>query len=94
MAKFRLSADLLKALIPVAIPIAEDLAARTTTKLDDKAVAAVKLALSNPFILAYLLAMLDDTQVPPAVIPVEDQPAVSALDAQADQVRALFALVA
>jgi hypothetical protein len=98
MAKFKLSAEQLQVLLLVVIPIAEELAAKTTTKLDDKLVAALKAASTNPILLALVMSLLSGGE--PSVKP--EDPSLSAMESgmaevlcdNADQVAGLFSLVA
>jgi hypothetical protein len=92
MAKF-LTPDLLKLVLPIVIPFAKELAAKTETKLDDRLVAALETAISNPVIFALLLSLLTDTPAPPVVL-AEDGEAAVVLTENADTVKALFAVVA
>jgi hypothetical protein len=90
MAKFRVSPELVKFLFPVVIPIAKDLAAKTTTTVDDKIVAAIEKASTNPVLMALLLSLLTDET--PAPVPAEVQAEASVLTENADVVKALFAV--
>jgi hypothetical protein len=92
MAKF-LTPDLLKLVLPIVIPFAKELAAKTETKLDDRIIGALETAISNPVIFALLLSLLTDTPAPPVVL-AEDGEAAVALTENADTVKALFAVVA
>jgi predicted permease len=91
MAKF-LTPDLLKLVLPIVIPFAKELAAKTETKLDDRLVAALETAISNPVIFALLLSLLTDAPAP--VVSAEDAETAVTLTENADTVKALFAVVA
>ncbi len=98
MAKLKLTADQLQVLLLVVIPIAEELAAKTTTKLDDRLVAALKAASSNPILLALVLSLISGSE--PSVLPTDQS--LSAMESanaevlveNADKVAGLFSLVA
>lgn len=94
MAKFRLSPELVKLLIPVVIPIVEDLAKRTTTTVDDKLVDGLKAALSNPVVLAFLLSILEGQPTVPPQTTLDElskEPVASLVD-NADLLSALFSV--
>jgi hypothetical protein len=94
MAKFKINPDLVKILLPVVIPIAKDLAAKTETKVDDKIVGALETALSNPVVLAFLLGLLSgDEEVKPMAITEEQSAAMDTLSENAEVVGAMFSLV-
>lgn len=92
---FRISPDLVKILLPVVIPFAKDLAARTETKVDDRVVAALEAALSNPIVLAFLLSMLEGkAPVLPEAAADSDVETAKVLAENETVVKALFALAA
>lgn len=93
MAKLKINADLVKILLPVVIPIAKELAAKTTTKVDDKLVVALESALANPIVLAFLLSLLaGEDEVKPDVVNAQESEAMDAISANADVVAAMFSL--
>lgn len=95
MAKFKINPELIKILLPVVVPIAKDLAAKTTTKVDDKIVSALEVALSNPVVLNLLLTILageDDVTPPETLQSDETKEAVETLLKHEDEVAALFAI--
>jgi hypothetical protein len=93
MAKFKLTADQIQVLLLVILPIAKDLAAKTATKIDDRLVAALEAASTNPILLALVMSLLSGTETP-AVVPAEVKESADVLTANADQVAGLFSLVA
>lgn len=95
MAKFKINPELVKILLPVVVPIAKDLAAKTETKIDDRIVSALELALSNPVVLNLLLTILageDDVTPPETLQSDETKAAVNTLLSHEDEVSALFAI--
>jgi hypothetical protein len=88
--KVKFSPELVKFLLPIVIPIAKDLAAKTTTTVDDKIVAAVEKAAANPVLMALLFSLLADET--PAPVPVEVQAEADVLTENAEVVKALFAV--
>ena len=93
MAKFKINQDLVKILLPVVVPIAKDLAAKTETKVDDKLVAALETALSNPVVLAFLLSLLaGEDEVKPEVASSDQLDAMDTLSENAEVVGAMFSL--
>ena len=93
MAKFKINPDLVKILLPVVVPIAKDLAAKTETKVDDKVVAALETALANPVVLAFLLSLLSgDEEVKPVAITEDQSAAMDTLSENAEVVGAMFSL--
>lgn len=95
MAKFKLNPELVKILLPVVVPIAKDLADKTETKIDDRIVSALELALSNPVVLNLLLTILagEDDVTPPETLPSDETTAaVNTLLSHEDEVSALFAI--
>jgi hypothetical protein len=93
MAKFKINPELVKILLPVVVPIAKDLAAKTETKVDDKLVAALETALANPVVLAFLLSLLaGEEEVKPQAVSAEESDAIDAINANAEVVGAMFSL--
>ena len=93
MAKLKLSAEQIQVLLLVILPIAKDLAAKTATKIDDRLVAALEAASTNPILLALVMSLLSSTEAP-AVVPTEVKESADVLTANAEQVAGLFSLVA
>lgn len=92
MAKFKLTAEQIQVLLLVILPIAKDLAAKTATKIDDRLVAALEAASTNPILLALVMSLLSGTETPE--VPVEVKESADVLTQNAEQVAGLFALVA
>lgn len=92
MAKFKLTAEQIQVLLLVILPIAKDLAAKTATKIDDRLVAALEAASTNPILLALVMSLLSGTETPE--VPVEVKESADVLTENAEQVAGLFALVA
>jgi hypothetical protein len=87
----KINADLVKALLPIVIPFAKELASKTVTKVDDKIVAALESALANPMILALLLSLLEgNSPVLPAAATEEDHAAAKVLIENQSVVKGLF----
>lgn len=95
MAKFKINADLVRILLPIAISVGKDLAPKTATKIDDKLVAALEYAQNNPVLFNLLLTILageDDVTPPETLQSDETKEAVATLLRHEDQVSALFAI--
>lgn len=91
--KFKVNPELVKILLPVVIPIARDLAAKTETKVDDKLVAAMESALANPMVLAFLLSLLaGEDEVKPQAVSAEESEAMDTISENAEVVGAIFSL--
>lgn len=95
MAKFsiKINPELVKLLLPVVVPIAKELAAKTETKVDDKLVLALETALANPIVLAYLLSLLaGEEEVKPEVASAQESEAMDTISENVDVVSAMFAI--
>lgn len=93
MAKFKINPELVKLLLPVVVPIAKELAAKTETKVDDKLVLALETALANPIVLAFLLSLLaGEDEVKPDVVNAQESAAMDAISENAELVGALFSI--
>jgi hypothetical protein len=84
MAKFRVSPELVKVLLPVLLPVLKDLAAKTATTVDDRLVAAVDKALANPVLFALLLSLLAGDEPKTLAVASEDIETVGVLAANVD----------
>jgi hypothetical protein len=94
MAKFRVSPELVKVLLPLVLPVLKDLAAKTTTTVDDKLVAALEQAANNPVLMALLLSLLANETPAPLVASSDAEVRESAaqLEDNADLLRGLFSV--
>jgi hypothetical protein len=92
---FKISPDIVKVLIPYVLPLLKDLAARTESKVDDRLVEVVSMALSNPTVLAFLISLLGGEQaVVPADATDEEVKAAEVLKDNKELVGAAFTLFA
>lgn len=87
MAKFRVSPELVKALLPVVLPIVKELAAKTTTTVDDSLVEALEKVVNNPLLFALLLSLLEGQTPAPANSADE-----AAIAENADLLRGVFSV--
>lgn len=95
MAKLKLTPEAVKFGVPFIVMGLRWLAARTDTKLDDKAVDEIEKGLQNPLVLAFLISLVAEDVAPPVEqLNAEEQSAVDTIRANGDLIKALYSTLA